>query len=213
MNFNLFPSLTPFGNWGMPPRPPPHPPRKKYSKNGKEPVETDQLGQHQELCTYILSFFVFGWFVFHGPHGCWGASIPARDVHSVGALSIHLTGKFDISYSQSFALIFLHKLFHLFYLFGRQLMTLWRVLVMCRELLCQLFLSVLCPLWACHWLLLLGQHLHVLPGLNHKETRVNWEVPWSSDKQYFITHTRSKLRKKGVLSIHNSLYNINILRY
>lgn len=94
----------------------------------------------------VFGFFVLRRFVLHGPC-CWcGGSVPAREVHFVGVLSVHLTGKFDISDPQSLILVFLYKLLHLLHLFGRQLMALGRVLVMCWELLSQLLLPVLRPL-------------------------------------------------------------------
>lgn len=80
-----------------------------------------------------------------GTHCCWGVSVSGRVVHLV-TLSIHLGRKLHVAHAQSFTLIFLHELFHLLHLFGRQLVALRRVLVMCRELLRQLLLPVLRPL-------------------------------------------------------------------
>ncbi|KAG8142883.1 hypothetical protein E2320_006067 [Naja naja] len=116
-------------------------------------------------------------FVFHGSN-CTGGSFLAitQDILLPG-FPFHFTGKFDITHTQRFGLVFLHKLLHLLHLIRCQLVAFGRVLIMSRQLLGQLFLAVLSPFRASHRLFLLWKHLHLV---SHQGLILNRRCPFIS---------------------------------
>uniref|UniRef100_A0A2D4IK30 Uncharacterized protein n=1 Tax=Micrurus lemniscatus lemniscatus TaxID=129467 RepID=A0A2D4IK30_MICLE len=113
--------------------------------------------------TEILRSFLTSLFVFHGSNSSGGSFLAITQDILLPGFPFHFTGKFDITHTQCFSLVFLHKLLHLLNLIRCQLVAFGRVLIMSRQLLGQLFLAVLSPFRASHRLFLLWKHLHIVP--------------------------------------------------
>lgn len=129
--------------------------------------------------TYVLRCFLI-WGLLHCANSRWGTSATTVfQVILIRSSHFHIPRELDISYTKCLSFVLLHELLHMPHFTGGKLVALGRVLIVGRQLLCQLLLPVLRAFRASHGLLLLGEHLHVLLSLNQQESYIRWHFSYT----------------------------------